>query len=187
MTVAKVEDWNLCQSLPERVAYCIQRIGGSGKTQRAVGVTNATLQRWRKGEVDIATSHLVALAMAAGVTVQWLATGEGPVNFSDGWDKPRQPIPTDIAYAEVVSREPEAPRRNEPPPLASSHPSQLDHDAMWGCVQSTYLISNGLGLKAADAADLCMRLYAIAMSSGESGYKAANFAVDQFREGINYQ
>ncbi|MCG9027050.1 LexA family transcriptional regulator [Laribacter hongkongensis] len=77
MTDAKPKDENLCASLSGRIEHLTELCGGPGETARKVGVSNTTLQRWRNGEVDLSTSNLVKLADAAGVTVEWLATGRG--------------------------------------------------------------------------------------------------------------
>lgn len=44
---------------------------------RAVGVAPASLVRWIKGEADPSRSNLVKTASVAGVSLEWLATGEG--------------------------------------------------------------------------------------------------------------
>lgn len=44
---------------------------------RAAGVAKSTLQRWIEGKSDPSFEGLVRLAAAAGVSVEWLATGQG--------------------------------------------------------------------------------------------------------------
>lgn len=43
---------------------------------RAIGVAITSLNRWLEGEADPSRSNLVKTANAAGVSLQWLATGE---------------------------------------------------------------------------------------------------------------
>ena len=44
---------------------------------KAAGVAKSTLQRWIEGKSDPSFEGLVRLAGAAGVSVEWLATGQG--------------------------------------------------------------------------------------------------------------
>lgn len=44
---------------------------------RAVGVAQASLARWVKGEADPSRSNLVKIAEVSGVKLEWLATGQG--------------------------------------------------------------------------------------------------------------
>lgn len=43
---------------------------------RAVGVAQASLARWVKGEADPSRSNLVKIAEVTGVSIEWLATGK---------------------------------------------------------------------------------------------------------------
>lgn len=45
---------------------------------RAVGVSPSAFRKWLKGEAEPSRERLVALADAAGVSIAWLARGEGP-------------------------------------------------------------------------------------------------------------
>lgn len=47
------------------------------KFASAVGVAQASLARWVKGEADPSRTNLIKIAEVAGVSLQWLATGEG--------------------------------------------------------------------------------------------------------------
>ena len=44
-----------------------------------IGVSPSALRKWLKGHAEPRRDTLVALARAAGVSVEWLATGEGPM------------------------------------------------------------------------------------------------------------
>lgn len=45
---------------------------------RAVGVSPSAFRKWLKGEAEPSRERLVSLADAAGVSIAWLARGEGP-------------------------------------------------------------------------------------------------------------
>lgn len=61
----------------ERVAVAINRVGGSTKMAKIAGVSTSVLSKWRRNESDPSRTRLVKMARAAGVSVEWLATGEG--------------------------------------------------------------------------------------------------------------
>ena len=46
---------------------------------KKIGVSPSALRKWLKGEAEPRRDLLVAVAQAAGVSVEWLATGRGPV------------------------------------------------------------------------------------------------------------
>src|SRR3954469_11129876 len=45
---------------------------------RAMGVSPSAFRKWLKGEAEPSRERLGALARAAGVSIAWLAQGEGP-------------------------------------------------------------------------------------------------------------
>ena len=45
---------------------------------RKIGVSPSALRKWLKGQAEPRRDTLVALARAAGVSVEWLTTGKGP-------------------------------------------------------------------------------------------------------------
>lgn len=61
----------------ERIRETINLIGNQNKAAAQMGITVSSVARWYKGESDPSRTNLVKLARAAGVNVQWLATGEG--------------------------------------------------------------------------------------------------------------
>lgn len=50
--------------------------GNYSEFARAVGVAQASLARWVKGEADPSRTNLVKVAEVAGVSLEWLATGK---------------------------------------------------------------------------------------------------------------
>lgn len=62
----------------ERMQLLLTKFNGNkSEFARVVGVTISSLERWLNGESDPSRSNLVSLANAAGVNIEWLATGEG--------------------------------------------------------------------------------------------------------------
>lgn len=61
----------------ERMHSLLSRFNSKSEFAKAVGATVSSLERWLSGESDPSRSNLVSLAKAAGVSLEWLATGEG--------------------------------------------------------------------------------------------------------------
>lgn len=86
----------------ERIRETINLIGNQNKTAAQMGITVSSVARWYKGESDPSRTNLVKLARAAGVNVQWLATGEGSQYPQDNPPPPKienkiNEIPQDTA------------------------------------------------------------------------------------------
>lgn len=60
-----------------RIREAVTLIGNQNKAADKMGIAVSSVARWYKGEADPSRTNLVKLARAAGVNVQWLATGEG--------------------------------------------------------------------------------------------------------------
>lgn len=60
----------------ERMNVLIERCGGPGELARKAGLSRRVIDKYRRGESDPSRSRLVAMAMAANVSVEWLATGQ---------------------------------------------------------------------------------------------------------------
>lgn len=71
-----VSDLNL-DRFQDRVELLIRLHGSAAEVARLCGVSESVLRKWRGGESDPSRSHLVALALGTGASIQWLATGEG--------------------------------------------------------------------------------------------------------------
>ncbi len=63
----------------KRMDVAIRRAGGATLMAGKAGVSGSVLRKWRAGQSEPSLSRLVSMANAAGVSVQWLATGEGPI------------------------------------------------------------------------------------------------------------
>lgn len=66
----------------ERLVEAIQLAGGSTSMAEKAGVSTSALSKWRRGESEPTLTHLVEIARAAGVSVAWLANGEGGASRS---------------------------------------------------------------------------------------------------------
>jgi phage repressor protein C with HTH and peptisase S24 domain len=63
----------------ERINVLIDSWGGAAPGARAAGLSEGVIAKYRRGESDPSRARLVALAGAAGVSVEWLATGRRAV------------------------------------------------------------------------------------------------------------
>jgi len=88
---------------------------------RATGVSPSAFRKWLRGEAEPSRERLVALAHAAGVSVGWLANGEGPETAASCRDRlPPSPVHTlDQRDYLLLPKRPEAAAAgssNRPPP-----------------------------------------------------------------------
>ncbi|MCE8019828.1 helix-turn-helix domain-containing protein [Halomonas sp. MCCC 1A11036] len=61
----------------KRMNIAIKRAGGATIMSEKAGVSTSVLRKWRAGLSEPTLSSLVRMARAAGLSVEWLATGEG--------------------------------------------------------------------------------------------------------------
>ena len=61
-----------------RLRLILAQWPSADRLARATGVSPSAFRKWLKGEAEPSRDRLVALAAAAGVSVAWLAQGEGP-------------------------------------------------------------------------------------------------------------
>lgn len=71
------------EELGERIKLASERVGGKKTLSRETGIPESGIYRYIKGESAIPVKALVKIAEATGVSIQWLATGEGEQE-SDG-------------------------------------------------------------------------------------------------------
>src|SRR5580692_10473706 len=60
-----------------RLQFVVQQWPSADRLAKATGVSPSAFRKWLKGVAEPGRDRLVALAEAAGVTVSWLAQGEG--------------------------------------------------------------------------------------------------------------
>ncbi|MFP4131259.1 MAG: helix-turn-helix domain-containing protein [Thiohalospira sp.] len=63
----------------ERIALAIERAGGAKKMAEKTGMSTSVLRSWRSEKSDPSRASIVKVARAAGVSIEWLAAGEGPM------------------------------------------------------------------------------------------------------------
>lgn len=63
----------------DRVKEIIRLCGGVPELARSSGLSDAVLRKWQSGQSDPSRSNLLILANAAGVRIEWLAAGIGPM------------------------------------------------------------------------------------------------------------
>ena len=64
----------------KRIDDVIERVGGTLKAAELVGGHRGTILKWRKGEARLPLDEASTLAKAAGVSLDWIATG---INSAD--------------------------------------------------------------------------------------------------------
>lgn len=65
-------------SFGERVDECVRIMGSRKALAESARISTRALDQYRSGDTDPTRRKLIAMARAAGVNVEWLATGEGP-------------------------------------------------------------------------------------------------------------
>lgn len=61
-----------------RLRRIVSHWRSADRLARTMGVSPSAFRKWLKGEAEPSRERLVALAEAAGVSIAWLAQGEGP-------------------------------------------------------------------------------------------------------------
>lgn len=90
----------------ERMAVAIKRAGGATRMAERAGVSGSVLRKWKAGHSDPSRTHLINMARAASISVEWLATGEGEPDQGAG-GRPQGitgPVETDLDLLEHVTR-----------------------------------------------------------------------------------
>ena len=67
-----------CEAFAARLATLVERHKSAEQFAESMGASPSALRKWLKGQAEPRRDTLVALARAAGVSVEWLATGRGP-------------------------------------------------------------------------------------------------------------
>ncbi len=74
-----------------RLQTILRHWPSADRLARKTGVSPSAFRKWLRGEAEPSRERLVALAQASGVSVGWLASGEGP--------EPRMPTAADPSRA----------------------------------------------------------------------------------------
>lgn len=73
----------LAPGIGTRIGVVAARLGVRKIAYKVAGVSSATLQRYIAGESAPAFDAMARLCVSAGVRMEWLATGEGPMLVSE--------------------------------------------------------------------------------------------------------
>jgi len=63
----------------ERITQLIGIAGGNSEFARKCGVSESVVRKWRNGESDPSRKRLMIIAGVMGVSLEWLASGKGPI------------------------------------------------------------------------------------------------------------
>jgi phage repressor protein C with HTH and peptisase S24 domain len=72
------------ETLQDRMRIAADRVGNASALSRVTGISRRSIGEYLAGDAEPSTSRLVAIADAAGVSVEWLATGRGAGPEADG-------------------------------------------------------------------------------------------------------
>lgn len=61
----------------ERISLAVKKAGGATKLAEMTGLSTSVLRSWRSEKSDPSRTSLIKVAKAAGISLEWLATGEG--------------------------------------------------------------------------------------------------------------
>lgn len=75
---------NFRAKLGTRIASIADTTGGKRALAAAIGVHETQLYRYIRGENEPTAALMVLIARAAGVNLEWLATGDGPMRVGEG-------------------------------------------------------------------------------------------------------
>lgn len=90
--------------LSGRIKEAARLAGGGDALAQKTGLPRRTLGNYLAGRNEPKTSGLAAIAKAAGVSVAWLATGEGPMRPADQAPPPG-PAEAQAAYQIAIPQE----------------------------------------------------------------------------------
>jgi phage repressor protein C with HTH and peptisase S24 domain len=82
------------QAFVSRLQTILAHWPSADRLARAMGVSPSAFRKWLKGEAEPSRERLVALARVAGVSIAWLAQGEGPEPTLETVSGVRHRLPT---------------------------------------------------------------------------------------------
>lgn len=80
-----------------RINVIVEKVGGPLRLSQMSGLSRGVILKYQKGESEPSRPRLVALARAAGVRVEWLATGAEPMQPLPPAEQPVHDLPIDEA------------------------------------------------------------------------------------------
>ncbi len=97
------------ENFGDRVKKAADLIGGQLELSRRTGISATSINNYALGSADPSRTRLAAIAKAAGVSVGWLVSGEGPM-------RPE----------ESATPSPQTPAREDLPETPDLHPSSIN-------------------------------------------------------------
>ncbi|MBI1207335.1 MAG: helix-turn-helix domain-containing protein [Azospirillum sp.] len=97
-------EFNHAQTFQSRIETIISLLGSPMGLARGAGLSRRVIDNYRTGQSDPSRERLIALAEAAGVTVEWLATGKGPMHRPSHAAPPGHETSPAAIDAELLSR-----------------------------------------------------------------------------------
>lgn len=80
-------DENAVQSFPLRLRKVVDLVGSAEKLAKAAGISSRVIGKYLNGESLPGLANLVCMARAAGVRVEWLAVGDGPMKSLEALER----------------------------------------------------------------------------------------------------
>ena len=71
------------KNLSERIRKCAELVGGGNQLSKKTAIPRRTLETYLAGNTEPKISTLISIAEAAGVNLEWLAEGKGPMKPED--------------------------------------------------------------------------------------------------------
>lgn len=90
-------------TLAERIKKCAHMAGSGDSLAQKSAIPRRTLETYLSGDAEPKTTRMVAIARAANVSVEWLATGEGPMRKADASPAVAPPPVNMHVLTEVIS------------------------------------------------------------------------------------
>jgi len=103
-----------------RLKLLIDEFGSARAFARACGVSESAIRKWHGGTSEPTREKLVAMAEAANVSIEWLASGRGSMRPSKLTYSTQIPLPSGVS-----EHIPTGLPQNSPSGIPQSHPSEL--------------------------------------------------------------
>ncbi len=82
-------DYGGPDEIHERITHLVEVVGGQGKAAEIAGVSRASIDNWRKPGAKVPFDGMLKLAQAAGISLDWMATGDEAYIDSRSENSPR--------------------------------------------------------------------------------------------------
>lgn len=90
--------------LSARLRQCVELVGSGSELARRAGISRGVLERYLTGRNELKAQRLVTIAQAAGVSVEWLASGQGAMLPKDAQTATTLGAAVDPILMKVVSK-----------------------------------------------------------------------------------